>query len=240
MQMNNLSSKLVGLILIVIGIGYLGDQLDVWTFSIFFRGWWALLLALWGVFLMIENRPNIFNVIITVLGIYWFMSANHLIHFVLTYKVIFAGLLIYIGCKVLFSNMFSSKTNHDKQREGDNEQRDKNKTTMNDDTHLVINSSFSTRRYVSDSKIYSCRLNNSFGSLFVDLSSADLSEIYEIRIENVLGSLELLLPSDVKIISKEDNVLSSCYVDQSAGQKEVYIKENCVLGSMKIMKAKNK
>lgn len=229
--MNNLSSKLAGLLLIVIGIGYLGDQLDIWSFSIFFRGWWALLLAIWGIFNIVENKPNIFNVIITVLGAYWFMSANHLIHFVLTYKVVVAGLLIYIGCKVLFSNMFSSKSNQ-------NEQRESNHSTMNHDTHLVINSSFSTRRYVHDSKLYSCRLNNSFGSLFVDLSNADLSELYEIKIENVLGSLELLLPNDVKIISKEDNILSSCYVDQSAGQKEVYIKENCVLGTMKIMKTK--
>lgn len=233
MQMNNLSSKLAGLILIVIGVGYLGDQLDIWSFSIFFRGWWALLLVIWGIFNIIENKPNIFNVAITVLGVYWFMSANHLIHFVLTYKVIVAALLIYIGCKVLFSNMFSSKTNQ-------YGQSDRNTTKKNHDAHLVINSSFSTRRYVNDSKIYSCRLNNSFGSLFVDLSNADLSEIYEIRIENVFGSLELLLPSDVKIISKEDNILASCYVDQSAGQKEVYIKENCVLGSMRIMKAKNK
>lgn len=229
--MNNLSSKLAGLLLIAIGIGYLGDQLDIWSFTIFFRGWWALLLAIWGIFNIVEKKPNIFNVIITVLGVYWFMSANHLIHFALTYKIIVAALLIYIGCKILFSNMFSSKTNH-------YEQRDDHKTTMNEDKHLVINSSFSTRRYVHDSKIYSCRLNNSFGSLFVDLSNADLSEIYEIRIENVLGSLELLLPNDVKIISKEDNILSSCYVDQSTGQKEVYIKENCVLGTMKIMKAK--
>lgn len=225
--MNNVYTKLCGLFFIVIGIGYLGDQLDIWHFTIFFRGWWALLLAFLGVINIIKNRANIVNVMITVLGIYWFMSANHFIHFALTYKVIIAGLLIYIGCKVIFS----SKSNN-------YEQSDDHDATKTKDAHLVINSSFSTRRYVNDSKIYSCRLNNSFGSLFVDLSKADLSEIYEIRIENMLGSLELLLPSDVQIISKDDNILSSCYVDQSAGNKEIYIKENCVLGTMKIMKTK--
>lgn len=59
--MNNLSSKLAGLLLIAIGIGYLGDQLDIWSFTIFFRGWWTLLLAIWGIFNIVEKKPNIFN-----------------------------------------------------------------------------------------------------------------------------------------------------------------------------------
>lgn len=231
--MNNLSSKLGGLILIAIGIGYIGDQFDMWNFTIFFHGWWALLLAIWGVFNMVENRPNPFNIIITALGAYWFMSSNHMLNFRITYQLVLAVLLIYIGCKAIFSN-FSSSASKCKYR------ADADDKSVNNDGHIVIKSSFNTRRYVNEQKIYSCRLENTFGSLFVDLSNADLSEIYEIRVECTFGSLELLLPDNVKVVSKEDNVFASCYVDQSEGNKEVYIKENCVFGSLKILKAKKK
>lgn len=231
--MNNLSSKLGGLILIAVGIGYIGDQLDIWNFTIFFHGWWALLLAIWGLFNIVQNRPNFFNVIVTALAIYWFMLANHMLGFTITYQLVVAVFLIYLGCKIAFSNFLSSSTKRNFTNDADNK-------SVNNDGHVVIKSSFSTRRYVNDRKIYSCRLENTFGSLFVDLSDADLSEIYEIRVECTFGSLELLLPEHVKVVSKEDNIFASCYVDQSEGNKEVYIKENCVFGSLKILKAKKK
>lgn len=234
---NNLSAKIGGLLLIAIGIGYLGDQFNVWHFSIFFRGWWALLLAVWGIFMMVENRPNVFNIVVTVLGIFWFMSANHFIHFQLTFKAIFAALLIWLGCKTLFSNLSTSKQEH---REYEERRNEGTRTTTNNDNHLDIRSTFSTKRYVNNSKLYSCRLENTFGSLFVDLSEADLSEIYEIRIENTFGSMELLLPENVKIITREENLFASCYVDQSDGIKEVYIREDCSFGQLKIYKAKKK
>lgn len=229
--MNNLSAKIGGILLIIIGVGYLGDQFDIWSFSLFFRGWWALLLAIWGIFMMIENRPNVFNIVITALGAYWFLSINHLIHFTITYKVILAIFLIYVGCRVIFVNYSSHKT------EGNSKEKTAHSKSEN---HIHITSSFASKRYMNDAKVYSCHLENTFGSLFVDLKDADLSEIYEIRIENTFGTLELLLPENVKVISREDNIFASSYVDQSAGEKDIYIKENCVFGSLKILKAKKK
>ena len=35
-----------GLVFVAIGIGYLGTQLDWWDFTIFFPGWWTMLLIL--------------------------------------------------------------------------------------------------------------------------------------------------------------------------------------------------
>ncbi|NBK96985.1 MAG: hypothetical protein EOM50_03000 [Erysipelotrichia bacterium] len=226
--MNNLSSKIGGFLLIFIGVGYLGNQLDIWQFSIFFRGWWALLLAIWGVYHMIENRPNAFNVILTGLGVYWFLSANHWLSFHLTYELLLAILLIYLGIRTMF---------HQRDERWN---QPKDNTKRNSDEHLSIHSTFNTQRYIHEQgkKLYSCRLENTFGSLFVDLREADVSELFEINVENTFGSMELLLPSDVKVIAKEDNIFASYYVDQSYGSKEIYIKENCVFGTLKIRKAK--
>ena len=42
-----LSRSLLGLLLIVIGVGYMGNHLGLWEgFDIFFDGWWAILFIL--------------------------------------------------------------------------------------------------------------------------------------------------------------------------------------------------
>mgnify|MGYP003315680921 CR=1 FL=1 len=46
--MDNKLSKIFGIVLVLIGIGYLGDQFDFWNFTIFFRGWWCVLITLFA------------------------------------------------------------------------------------------------------------------------------------------------------------------------------------------------
>ena len=44
-----------GLVFVAIGIGYLGTQLDWWDFTIFFPGWWTMLLILPALYSMLDH-----------------------------------------------------------------------------------------------------------------------------------------------------------------------------------------
>ena len=40
------STAVIGIILVIIGIGYVGNFFDVWDFEIFFPGWWTLFIII--------------------------------------------------------------------------------------------------------------------------------------------------------------------------------------------------
>lgn len=218
----NKTTQIMGLLLIIVGIGYLGDQFNCWHFSIFFEGWWAALLAIFGIMNMLENKINAFNLIITMLGIYLFLDANGWIYFHLTFQMIVAALLVIAGLRMLFFKNEGSKPS----------------ASEIGGEHLCVENSFGANRYRCKEKLYTCEIKNNFGSFFVDLSEADLSELYEITIENNFGSLDLLLPHNVKIKANEDHFLTSVLIDQSEGTKEIYVKERCSFASLKIRKVK--
>ena len=64
-----LSRIFIGLIIIAIGVGYLGNALWNWNFEIFFKGWWTLFLILPSLYTIIKWRLNLFSILLIALGI---------------------------------------------------------------------------------------------------------------------------------------------------------------------------
>lgn len=228
--MNNITSKLLGLFFIFMGIGYLGNQLDLWSFSIFFNGWWGCLIALLGICSMIDNGITTGNTITSALGIYFFLVSNDFVSFRITFQFVIAIILIYVGIRLVF---FKEKKPF----------LFKGKSVSQEDTmnkKLYIHTSFGTRKTTCNDALESCRIENVFGTVFVDLREANLESLDKLSLESVFGSIDILIPANVNLKVKRENIFATCYIDEShtSGGYDVVVKETCVFGSIRIMKTK--
>lgn len=230
--MNNISSKLVGLFLIFMGVGYLGGQFDLWSFTIFFRGWWACLIVIVGICSMLENGFNFGNVLITGLGVYFFLAVNDFISFRITFEVVVASVLILVGLKLLFFRNHSF-TRYGRDSMGVSDER-------SGEQKVYVNALFGTRRIISVNALEKCRAESLFGSVFLDLREADLSVLDVLSLECVFGTIEVIVPSDVNLNIRRENFLGNCYADnkQSSEGYSVNVKETCIFGNIRITKAK--
>ena len=60
---NRISNIIWGLLLIIVGIGYAGDTLGFWNFTIFFAGWWTLFIIIPCIVSLIQRGVNGGNLI---------------------------------------------------------------------------------------------------------------------------------------------------------------------------------
>ncbi|MBU9742538.1 cell wall-active antibiotics response protein [Lachnospiraceae bacterium ASD3451] len=96
-----LSSILWGVAFIVAGIGFAGNVLGLWNFSLFFDGWWTLFIIVPCVISMIQNRPNAGNIIGVCVGIMLLLSAQNVFSSRVMWGMMFPVVLVVIGINFL-------------------------------------------------------------------------------------------------------------------------------------------
>lgn len=94
---------IIGLIFITIGIGYLGEQMNVWQFTIFFPGWWSMFLIIPAILSMLEYGVNFASLCMLTFGGYVLAENNGWITYEVTFPMIMATLCICIGIRLLFT-----------------------------------------------------------------------------------------------------------------------------------------
>lgn len=93
---------MLGCLLLAIGIGYLGDQLLLWDFTIFFPGWWSFFLILPSISCIVKNNLHLSSCFFLLLGLYLLADANGWIGFHLSWTIIIAMTCILSGLRILF------------------------------------------------------------------------------------------------------------------------------------------
>ncbi|MDD3957289.1 MAG: DUF5668 domain-containing protein [Candidatus Izemoplasmatales bacterium] len=68
--------RIVGFLLIVFGVMFLLDKLDIFHFTLLINGWWTLLLIIPAGLSMARQGITAGNAILGVLGVYFLLEAN--------------------------------------------------------------------------------------------------------------------------------------------------------------------
>lgn len=224
----NYSNVFWGIALILVGIGYGGQTLNLWDFNIFFPGWWTLFIILPSLFSMFEQRLNIFNTFGLILGILLLLDSIDIINNVSIYKLVFPLIIILIG----FSLLFSKKNNFNKKK--------MNKNTINGNGKIVkaygilsgqtikpLNQEFSGANTVSI-----------LGGVDIDLRMAIIKEDILITAVVILGGTDIFLPPNVNVVVSGipvlgdiENRVNLCPIENAP---TVYIDAVCVLGGLDI------
>ena len=176
--MRNKSSKFWGLVLVVVGIMFLGTNLDWWTVNLSFRGWWTLFIIIPSIYGLFDNTDKTGSSISLIVGILLLLAAQDIISYGMIWKILFPMIIIIVGLSLI------CKTNL------------KRKMRENSKEYVAVFSGVDEKikEVVSDFKAISI-----FGSVELDLRKAKIEKDLYIEAVTVFGGIDLKLPENVKV-----------------------------------------
>ena len=169
-----------GIVLIAVGILFLGRNMDWWDFSIFFRGWWTLFLIIPSIISLVRREGIGTSFLILVLGVLMLFASQEVIDWSTVWKVFVPIIIIVIGLSIIFGNR--------KVREKKVRANAKEYVAIFSGIDEVIN------KIESDFKITSI-----FGGVELDMRDVKLDSDLVINCFTLFGGIDIRLPKDVKI-----------------------------------------
>ena len=169
-----------GIVLIVVGILFLGRNMNWWNFSIFFRGWWTLFLIVPSIISLVRKESMGTSFLILVLGVLMLLASQNVIEWSTIWKVFFFFFIMVVGLSIIFGNR-KVKTK---------------KVRGNAKEYVAIFSGVDEMigKIESDFKVTSV-----FGGVELDMRDVKLEEDLIIDCFTLFGGIDIKLPKDVKV-----------------------------------------
>lgn len=176
--MKSKSSVFWGLVLIVVGILFLGNSIGIWDINIFFKGWWSLFIIVPSIYGLFDRGSRSGSVISLAIGILLLLAAQDVINYGMIWKILVPIIIIVVGVTLIFNN-------------GKSKKMDKNAKE-----YVAIFSGVDERisEVVSDFKAVSV-----FGSVDLDLRKAKIKKDLYIEAVSIFGGIDIKLPDNVKL-----------------------------------------
>lgn len=229
--MNRQKAKklIIGIVLLVLGVAWLGDALNFWNFDLFFPGWWAALLMLCFFVSVVSDGPNVGNVFFMLVFGAIVLKKNSVIpDFVNIWLVAFALAVIIFGGKILVDAFRGGK------RVGQSESGDGAvfREAQNGGDHVSYTFTGETLRFAGQT-IHDCSYSVSFGSLTLDFSGAVFAEDAYLSVSANFGEVKILLPAGIKADPQNSAAFASIK-NQSEGNAAVKCRLDCSFGCISV------
>ncbi len=202
-----IANIVLGLFVIAVGVGYLGNELPFcpWSnFTLFFPGWGSLFLIVPAVYGLIRKPLSWFWAICLLVGVLILLSNQEAYGFATAATVVLAAAIILIGLRIALSPLFR------KARRARMKKRWRKMAGGTD--HVIFTNaeggatadgvysvSFGERRVTIDEEFTSATLSVSFGEMTFDLTQALIADAAVIDATCSFGELHILLPVGVRV-----------------------------------------
>ncbi len=254
-----IANILLGLFVIGIGVGYLGNEIHLlpWDhFTLFFPGWGALFLIVPGVYFFIRKPLSVFWPICILVGALILLANQENYGLAKSAAIVLAAAIILVGLRIALSPLIKrskQKKAQEKMQKKVQEKMQKNWQKMAEKADHVIftdavggatsdgiySVSFGERRVNIDEEFTSATLTVSFGEMRFDLSQATITDCAVIDATCSFGELNIRLPDSVRV---EVNASLSAGIVRNRHHGEpldpnaptVYITARCSFGEISI------
>lgn len=221
----HMRSKIIGLLLVVGGIGYLGEQFELWSFSIFFPGWWTLILIIPAICNIFENGWKITNAGVLVLGVYLLLKANGYIDFHISTGLLLALIFIFYGIRMIIGNPMNKEDKHRYRHSG----------TKDNASNLHISAICKEKRVFVNGYVNSVHAESICGNLCIELSEADIRNTQFFRIHCVVANIDIIVPEACRFVVEKDCALGVIRVEDSqGGSYDLHLEVSCIAGCINL------
>ncbi|MBE6153679.1 MAG: hypothetical protein E7166_05600 [Firmicutes bacterium] len=224
--MKNISNLLWGFVLIIIGIIFGLNSLEITSINLFFDGWWTLFIIVPCFINLFKEKDKTGDIICLIIGIAFFLGCQNMIRFEFIWKLIVPFILVSLGISLVFKDTITINLKEQIKR--------LNKANKNEycSTFGVQNLDFSNEKFEG------CSINSIFGVTKCDLRDANITEDVVINASAVFGGITIKIPSDfnVKISSTPifGGVSDSRRKKNKNAKITIYIKATCLFGGIEI------
>ena len=209
-----------GIIIIITGLLYLANNLDLLGFNIFFPGWWTVFIivpSVIGLFYRDEMMQSVLGIII---GVLLLMAAQDFIAWSRVWQLFFPFLIISVGVSILFKPSFKKTVK--KNRHGSAE---------------YIGVFGGVDEKISD-KFTGASCVAVFGGVSINLEDAIITDDVVIDCVSVFGGVEIKLPKDVIVKTAGVSIFGGAdnqYKEKSAKKGPlVYINHVSIFGGTEL------
>lgn len=215
----NTSSIFWGLIIILVGIIYLGNNLDLWNIEIFFDGWWTLFIIIPSVIGLFKKEGFVSCILGIIIGSLLLLACQDTIEWNMVGKVFIPLLIIIIGLSILFKPTVKKITKSGK-----------------GDTFFGI---FSSTEEKLNGKLEELNCISVFGGVTLDLTKTEVKEDVVIDCVTVFGAAELRLPKDANVKTSGVPIFGGLEnkkeIEEKKNTPTIYINYVCVFGGVDLL-----
>lgn len=224
--MNKTSNLLWGILLIVIGIIFGLNALDITDINIFFDGWWTLFIIIPCFIDLFKEKDKTGNIIGLVIGISLLLASNNIIDFNLIWKLAFPIALVIIGLSLIFKDTISSKV-----------KKEIKKLNKSNDKEFYATFGGQNLDFTNEN-FDGCNLNAVFGGIKCDLREAKLKKDAIINASAIFGGITIYVPNNVNVKVVSTPIFGGVSDERTkkATDSEItlYINATCMFGGLEI------
>lgn len=224
--MKNNKSIIWGIILVMVGVIYGLNSLNIVDINLFFPGWWTLFIIVPCVIGLVTDGDKTGSIIGVIIGVLLFLGANDIIDYDLIWKLIFPLIIIVVGLSLIFKDRFNSKITKRIEDIADNKNNGVIAVFSGEDV------SFNNRVFTG------INLTSIFGGIKCDLRGAKIKKDVVINAYSFFGGTDILVDDNVKIAVSSTSILGG--VDNkkknndSTSDITIYVNAICIFGGIDI------
>lgn len=219
--MKKTSNIVWGIVLIVIGIIFALNALELTNINIFFTGWWTLFIIIPSIIGLIKDSEKTWSLVCLIIGVVLLLGVNDKIPFDLIGKLLLPAILVIIGVSLLFKDTMTKqlKEKLEKAERG---------------THSY-NAIFGGSKELVVDEFDGCEINAVFGGIDLDLTNAEIKKDCVIKASAIFGGITIKLPEDVKVKPISTSIFGSTDNDHKGGSKPtVFVEATNLFGGTDI------
>lgn len=222
--MKKTSNILWGIVLVILGIIFGLNALEITNINIFFEGWWTLFIIIPSFIDLFKEKDKTGNLIALTIGIILFLACRDLISFRIIWKLAFPIALVLIGLSIIFKDVLSNKIKKEMDQVKNKEGKE----------YCSIFSSQSLNFANEDFK--GCELSSVFGSIDLDLRNSKIKDDTIINTSVIFGNITIYVPENINIKIVSNSIFGSTEDKRKTKSKDnkttLYIKTLCIFGGV--------
>jgi len=216
---NKLYDVILGVILIIAGVIFLGNEFEFWDIDLFFKGWWTLFIIVPSVLGLCEKGNKISAILGLLIGVLLLLAARDIITWSAVGKIFLPALLIIVGLSIIFKRSFKTP-------------KIENKYGTNNYTAIFSG----TEENISNEKFVGASITAIFGGVELDLRQAIIEKDVVINCLTVFGGIDIMIPDNVKIKTSGVPVFGGIENKKETSKEDkeptVYINYVCVFAGV--------
>lgn len=189
--------------------------------NIFFNGWWTLFILIPSLGSLLFYSNKLTSLYTVTIGVLILLSCYDILSIKKCFTILLCLGIILIGINIVKSTILIPKK--------------KDSNTNYVPLYYAILGATEERVSVpfDGASVKAC-----FGHIILDLSDSKVSDNSTMKILSIFGTTELIVPSNVEVITKNINILGGTEnlteSNKSKNKKKLYIESLSILGSTKI------
>ena len=226
--MKKVSNLLWGIVLIVIGVVFGLNVLDITDINIFFDGWWTLFIIVPSFIDLFTEDEKTGSIIGLLIGVCLLLCCQDVLEFDIILKLMLPVILVIVGVSLIFKDSMKAKIKEEITK--------LNKKNPNSNEYCAMfggqNVNFSKEEFNG------CELNAVFGGIKCDLTDSIIKNNTVINVSAIFGGITIYAPQDVNIKVVSSSVLGGVSDERKVKSKDskitIYINASCIFGGVEI------